>query len=216
MKFAQLPGLLDKVFPKRLILPFVVKELSKVVVVSSAKDHPELEGQSLYEIARARKKDIFEVILDLLVESELAVAAIAHVMSEDDVRTVLSHPTTMVGTDGFPQKEGKPHPRTYGTHPRVLEHYVRSEKLLSLERAVHKMTGQIAQKFHLEGRGVLQPGAAADLVVFDPDRIHDRATYADPKNGPEGIRLVVVNGVVTAEDGKHTGATAGRALSRAA
>lgn len=216
MKFAQLPGVLDKIFPKRLILPFVVKELSKVVVVSSAKDHPELEGKSLFEIAQARKKDVFEVILDLLVESELAVAAIAHVMSEDDVRTVLSHPTTMVGTDGFPQKEGKPHPRTYGTHPRVLEHYVRQEKLLSLERAVHKMTGLVAQKFGLTDRGVIREGAKADLVVFDPDRIHDRATYADPKNGPEGIRLVVVNGVITAEDGQHTGARAGRFLSRAA
>lgn len=216
MKFAQLPGVLDKIFPKRLILPFVVKELSKVVVVSSAKDHPEIEGQSLHDIARARKKDVFEVILDLLVESELAVAAIAHVMSEDDVRTVLAHPTTMVGTDGFPQKEGKPHPRTYGTHPRVLEHYVREEKLLSLERAVHKMTGLVAQKFGLTDRGLIRAGACADLVVFDPDRIHDRATYADPKNAPDGIRMVVVNGVVTAEDGQHTGAKAGRFLARAA
>lgn len=216
MKFAQLPGILDRIFPKRLILPFVVKELSKVVVVSSAKDHPEIEGKSLFEIARARKKDVFEVILDLLVESELAVAAIAHVMSEDDVRMVLSHPTTMVGTDGFPQKEGKPHPRTYGTHPRVLEHYVREEKLLSLEQAVHKMTGLVARKFGLEDRGVIRPGARADLVLFDPEQIHDRATYADPKNAPDGIRCVIVNGEVTAEDGKHTGARAGRVLVRAA
>lgn len=216
MKFAQLPGVLDRIFPKRLILPFIVKELSKVVVVSSAKDHPEIEGKSLFEIARERKKDVFEVILDLLVESELAVAAIAHVMSEDDVRTVLSHPTTMVGTDGFPQKEGKPHPRTYGTHPRVLEHYVRSEKLLSLEQAVHKMTGLVARKFGLTDRGVIRPGARADLVLFDPEQIHDRATYADPKNAPDGIRCVIVNGEVTAEDGKHTGARAGRVLVRAA
>ncbi len=216
MKFAQLPGILDRIFPKRLILPLIIRELSKVVVVSSAKRHPEYEGKSLFQIAKLRGQGIFDMILDLLVEEELAVAAIAHVMSEADVTAVLSHPTTMVGTDGFPQREGKPHPRAYGTYPRVIEHYVREQRAFSLETAIHKMTGLPAQKLGLTDRGVIREGARADLVLFDYEKVHDRATYADPRNAPEGFRHVLVNGALTVRDGQHTGARAGRVLSRSA
>lgn len=215
MKFAQLPGILDRIFPKRLILPLIIRELSKVVVVSSAKRHPEYEGKSLFDIARTRGQGVFDMILDLLVEEELAVAAIAHVMSEADVTRVLTHPTTMVGTDGFPQREGKPHPRAYGTYPRILEHYVRGQKAFSLETAIHKMTGLVAQKLGLKDRGVVREGARADLVLFDFQSVHDRATYADPRNAPDGFRHVFVNGAWTMKDGQHTGARGGRVLRRA-
>lgn len=214
MRFAQLPGILDRIFPKRLILPFVLNALSKVVVVSSTKHQHRYEGMSIHDIVRERKQPLFQVLFDLLLEEELAVAAIAHVMDERDVRTVLSHPTTMVGTDGFPQREGKPHPRTYGTYPRVLEHYVRDERLLPLETAIHKMTGMVARKLGLADRGVLRPGARADLVILDPARVHDRSSYADPKQHPDGIEHVFVNGAWTVREGKHTGARAGRVLAK--
>jgi N-acyl-D-aspartate/D-glutamate deacylase len=136
-------------------------------------------------------------------------------MSEKDVQRVLAHPRTMVGTDGLPTLSGKPHPRSYGTYPRILEHYVRRLGLLSLEQAIFRMTGMVARKLGLADRGVLRPGAAADVVVFDPPRIHDRATYADPRRTPEGIDHVFVNGAWTVKHGKHTGARAGKVLSKA-
>jgi N-acyl-D-aspartate/D-glutamate deacylase len=120
----------------------------------------------------------------------------------------------MIGSDGFPQREGKPHPRTYGTYPRVLEHYVRVLGLLTLEQAVHKMTGMVAAKLGLTDRGVIREGARADLVLFAPERVEDRASYSDPRNAPRGIDHVFVNGAWTVRDGQHTGARAGRVLAR--
>lgn len=215
MRFAKLPGALDRFFPKRLLLPLLLREMSKIVVISSVKRQRHYEGKTLGEIAALRGQDLYEAMLDLLVEEETAVAAIAHVMHEDDVQRVMAHPTTMIGTDGFPQREGKPHPRTFGTYPRVLEHYVRTLGLLSLESAVHKMTGMIANKLGLSDRGVVRPGARADLVLFDPEQIEDRSSYADPRQPPGGIAHVFVNGSWTVKDGAHTGARAGRVLARA-
>ena len=139
-------------------------------------------------IAKERGLPLHEAMLDVLVEEDLGVTAIAHVMSEKDVRTVLAHPRTMVGTDGLPTRTGKPHPRTYGTYPRVLQHYVGELGLLTLEQAVHRMTGMVARKLGLRDRGVLAPGAAADVVVFDPAHVKDHATYAEPRRSPDGIR----------------------------
>lgn len=215
LRFIHLPGLLDRIFPKRWILPWVMRELSKVVVVSSTKYEHRYEGMSIADIVKERGKPLYEVLFDLLKEEELAVAAIAHVMSEDDVRTVMKHPTTMIGTDGFPQREGKPHPRTYGTYPRVLEEYVRKQHLFPLETAIHKMTAMPASKLGLADRGVLREGAMADLVVLRPNEVHDRSSYADPRQHPDGIAHVMVRGVFTVKDGKHTGARPGRVLSRA-
>jgi N-acyl-D-amino-acid deacylase len=133
---------------------------------------------------------------------------------ELDVRMVMAHPTTMIGSDGVPAAGSKPHPRLYGCFPRVLGHYVRDEDVLDLATAIHRMTGMPAAKFGLIDRGVVRPGAFADLVVFDPARIRDTATYDDPCRFPEGIRAVYVNGVAVTRDGTHTGARAGRALRR--
>ncbi|MCC6875929.1 MAG: D-aminoacylase [Sandaracinaceae bacterium] len=217
MRFAQLPGVLDRIFPKKLILPFLLYELSKLVIISSVKHQHHYEGKSLREIMRLRgQKRVYDTIFDLLLEEEGAVAAIAHVMSEKDVETVMKHPTTMLGTDGFPQREGKPHPRTYGTYPRVIEHYVRERGLLTMEQAIHKMTGMIAKKLRLHDRGEIRAGARADLVLLAPEKVRDRATYESPRSSPAGFAHVFVNGAWTVKDGRHTGVRAGRVLSPSA
>ena len=212
--FAKLPGVLDKIVPKRFVLPLLMRELGKVIVISSTRHQHHYEGMSLNEMAKARGQRLYDAMMDLLVEEETAVVAIAHVMHEDDVQRVMRHPATMFGTDGFPQKEGKPHPRTFGTYPRVLEHYVRELGTLSLESAVHRMTGMVADKLGLGDRGRLEAGCYADLVVFDPERVHDRSSYAEPRRSPVGIDHVFVNGAHTVERGAHTGARAGRVLRR--
>ncbi|MFO0681976.1 MAG: D-aminoacylase [Sandaracinus sp.] len=214
LRLVHMPEAIDSWFPKRLILPFMILGLSRLVVVSSVRKRHEYEGMTLRQIAKQRGQRLYDMMLDLLVEEELAVAAVAHVMSERDVETVMRHPTTMIGSDGFPQREGKPHPRSYGTYPRVIEHYVRERKLFSLETAIHKMTGMVARKLGLADRGVLRVGAKADVLVLDADTMHDRATYADPKNHPTGLHHVFVNGHWTVKGGVHTGARGGRVLSR--
>ena len=133
-------------------------------------------------------------------------------MDEADVRRVLAHPTTMIGSDGIPSVEGKPHPRLYGTFARVLGTYVREEHLLTLEDAIFRMTGFPAQKFRLTDRGCICEGAYADLVVFEPQVIADIGTYQEPRRYPPGIDYVLVNGKVTADHGRHTGERSGRVL----
>ena len=138
---------------------------------------------------------------------------VAFAMSEDDVRTVMAHPTTMIGSDGL-YSPGNPHPRVYGTFPRILGRYVREEGLLSLEDAVRKMTSFPAQKLGLHSKGVIRPGADADVVVFDPKTVIDRATFEHSAQYPEGIEYVLVNGELSVDKGRFTGRTAGRVLSR--
>jgi N-acyl-D-aspartate/D-glutamate deacylase len=215
LSFVDLPAWLSRI-PKRWLLPLIVRKLGDVIVINSVKKHRQYEGRRLGDIAREQKKELYDTVIDMLIEEETAVSAIAHVMSEDDVRTVMSHPRTMIGTDGFPLKDGKAHPRTYGTYPRVLEHYVGHLKLFSLEEAVYRMTGLVSEKLGMTDRGVLRRGAVADVVVLDPVRIHDRATFKDPHNAPEGIKHVIVNGQWTVRDSVHTGARAGKVLSKAA
>ncbi|MEZ4297770.1 MAG: D-aminoacylase [Polyangiaceae bacterium] len=212
LSFIDLPPWLSRV-PKRWLLPLITRKMGEAVVINSVKKQRHYEGRRLLDIARERGRDLFETAIDLLIEEETAVAAIAHVMSEDDVRAVMSHPRTMIGTDGFPLKDGKAHPRTFGTYPRVLEHYVAKLGLLPLEEAIYRMTGLVAEKLHIPDRGVLRPGARADIVVLDPPRVRDRATFSDPHNAPEGIPHVFVNGQWTVRDGRHTGARGGRVLS---
>jgi len=213
LKFVDLPPWLAWV-PKRWLLPVILRKLGQVVVVSSVRRQHRYEGRTLLSIARERGRSLHDTAIDLLLEEDGAIAAIADVMCEADVQTVLRHRRTSIGTDGFPLREGKPHPRTYGTFPRVLDRYVRQLGLYTLEEAVHRMTGLAAESVGLPERGTLAPGHAADVVVFEPRGVRDRATYEDPKRPPEGIRHVFVGGQWTVKEGKHTGARGGRVLLR--
>ena len=210
---AKLPRALSFV-PRKWVTRLVVAMTERTVVLSSLRKNPQYEGMTVRAVAKLRKQPAFEAMLDLLVEEDLAILIIAHVMRERDVRTVMRHPQTMIGSDGFHVREGKPHPRLYGTYPRILEHYVREEHVLGLEDAVRRMTSLPAKKLGLARRGTLARGHAADVVVFDPGGVHDHATFRDPRRSPDGIPHVFVNGAWTVKDGKHTGARGGRVLGR--
>ena len=134
-------------------------------------------------------------------------------MHEDDVRRVLQHPSCVIGSDGLPN-DTHPHPRLWGTFPRVLGHYVRDEGLLSLQTAIHRMTGLSALIFRIPERELICPGAFADLVVFDPDEILDNATYEKPSEPATGIDYVLVNGRCVLQKGKETGIRPGRFIVR--
>jgi len=186
------------------------------VLIASTPNRHEYEGKTLDEICRLPEKPLEQAVRDILAEEGEGVVAVIFGMEEADVRRVLAHPTTMIGSDGIPSVEGKPHPRLYGTFAKVLGTYARDERLFSLEEAIHRMTGLPARKFRLTDRGVIREGAHADLVVFDPSTVADVGTYQDPRRYPSGIDYVVVNGKVTADHGRHTGERGGRMLRRAA
>lgn len=183
------------------------------VVIASTDRHPEWNGRRLTEIADEIGVEPDDAA-DAVLEIEPAATVIMHSMSEDDVRTVLSHAGVMIGSDGLPTLEGHPHPRLYGTFARVLGHYVRDVGLLPLEEAVHRMTGRPAQVFDFTDRGVIRTGAVADLVLFDAAAIIDRATYDDPQQMSAGIHGVWVSGEQVVADGVHLGARPGRTLRR--
>lgn len=170
-------------------------------------------GQSLPELADAWEVSPYAAMVRLLLEEDLDVSMIVHALAEADVQTLMKQPWVMTCTDGL--MGGEPHPRTYGAFPRKLGRYVRELGVESLEEAVRKMTSLSAQRLGLTDRGVLQPGAYADLVVFDPATIIDRATYEQPRAFPAGISHVFVNGVPAVWDGTETGRLAGRAIRRA-
>jgi N-acyl-D-amino-acid deacylase len=188
------------------------------IVIARARHHPEYSGKSVADLAQAAGKDPLEWTCDTLVEHEGAVDIIHHSMDEDDVRFVMSQPWIAIGSDSRanapygPLSFGKPHPRSYGTFPRVLGRYARDEKVLTLEDAVRKMTSLTARHLRLRDRGEIRVGAWADLVVFDPARVADVATYDDPHRYPVGIEHVVVNGALAVDAGETTPERAGRFL----
>ncbi|NUR57518.1 MAG: D-aminoacylase [Catenulispora sp.] len=182
------------------------------ISVACARRHPQYQGRTIAEIAAARELDALDLVSELLLDEDGDVSIISHSMREDDVRRVLSAPFAMIGSDGVP-KPGLPHPRWAGTFSRVLGHYSREVGLFGLTEAVRKMTGATAKRFGLVGRGVVRNGAHADLVVFDPERIADRATFEDPLVPPEGVRMVVVAGAVVVRDGEVLGARPGQVLA---
>jgi N-acyl-D-amino-acid deacylase len=186
------------------------------VLIASAPGHPAYEGQTLAALGARWGTDVEATAARVIAEEGEACFVVVFSMDEADVRRVLVHPTTMIGSDGVPAAGSRPHPRLYGCFPRILGHYARDLGLLDLPTAIHKMTGMPAAKFGLADRGLVRPGAFADLVVFDPARIRDVATYDDPCRPPEGIRGVFVNGVAVARDGALTGSRGGRALRWAA
>ncbi len=184
-------------------------------IIGSVKyDHEKYEGRYISDIAAEMDLPIGDAIRKILHDEENSPSVIMFTMDEADVRRVVVDGHCMIGSDGLPSG-GKPHPRLYGTMARVLEKYVREDGVLSLEEAVRKMTSLPARKHLLKDRGVLQPGAFADIVVFDPNTIADVATYMEPRQYPAGIAHVVVNGAVAVEDGRQTEARAGRMLRRA-
>lgn len=184
------------------------------VVLSAAPQHPEWEGRSIGALAREWSIEPLAAARRVLDCEGIQASVVIHNMDEADVRAVLRHPTTMIGSDGLPMLHGKPHPRLYGTFARVLGTYVREQGVLPLEVAVHRMTGLSAQRFGLVDRGVLRAGAFADVVVFDPASIADIATYAEPHRHPAGIGHVFVNGEAVVRDGAHTGMHSGRVVRK--
>jgi N-acyl-D-aspartate/D-glutamate deacylase len=187
--------------------------LAAVTRLASCPDFPEWEGRGLGEIADEIGASLEEVARRVLTAPRArATICIQFIMDEADVEANLRHPRAMVGSDGIPDLRGRPHPRLFGTCPRVLARYVRERGVLPLPEAVRRMTSLPCERFGLAGRGRIAPGAFADLVLFDPERVADLASYAEPKRVSVGIELVVVNGAIALERGRHTGAGAGRAL----
>jgi N-acyl-D-amino-acid deacylase len=180
------------------------------ILITWSTPHPEAGGKLLAEIAAGWGVDQLEAARRLQ-----PAGAVYYGMSPDDVSRILAHPATSVGSDGLPN-DPRPHPRLWGTFPRVLGHFSRDEKLFPLPEAVRKMTSLSAQRFGLTDRGVVRVGAAADLVLFDPATVRDTATFADPIKAADGIEAVWVNGVLSyrGQTKAATGARAGRYLRR--
>lgn len=185
-------------------------------VVARHAPEPALNGRNLSQINQQRGRPAtmeaeIQTLLDIVQAGGAQMTF--HGMSEEDVRRIMAWPFAMVGADGGVQSgTGMPHPRSYGTNARVLGKYVREEQVMRLEEAVRRMTSLAAQRFQLNDRGLLRPGYAADIVIFDDKTVRDRATFEHPHQLSEGFDLVVINGVVTMEAGKHSGAKAGAAL----
>jgi N-acyl-D-amino-acid deacylase len=173
------------------------------VLVTWSKPHAEAAGMELGEIKKKLGLTVYEL---------LPAGAIYFSMDENDVQRILAFEHTMIGSDGLPH-DAAPHPRLWGTFPRVLGHYSRQLNLFPLETAVHKMTGLTAQTFGLAKRGVLKAGFAADITIFDP-QVDETATFEKPVQAAKGIDTVIVNGKIVWSDGKPTGARPGQVLGR--
>jgi N-acyl-D-amino-acid deacylase len=176
------------------------------------------EGMTLQQIGAAMGVDPRDAVMDLVIADRAEASCIISIMDEGDVRLALAHPLVSFGTDSGaraedgPLAESKSHPRGWGTFPRILGRYVRDEHLLTLEEAIRKMTSQAAIRVGLLDRGILRPGMAADIAVFDPATVRDRATFEDPNHYSVGIRHVLVNGRPVVRDGAITGERPGRPL----
>ena len=190
-----------------------------VLVNARNPENAKYERKSLSEIARLMNKEPADAAMDLVVQGTGRVMAIYHMMGEPDIETALKFPWTSIGSDagaimtlGQPDQTGLPHPRSFGNATRVIAEYVKKRKVLSLEEAVRKMTSWPATRMRLANRGMIKEGQWADVTIFDLDALNDRATYDEPMAFPTGIEYVLVNGVVTLDHDKHTGAKAGKVL----
>jgi N-acyl-D-amino-acid deacylase len=195
----------------------------EAVQISISPNLPQHAGKTIAALAGSRGCDPVDLVCDLLIEDNGATRVLITSIAEDDIRTIVRSPTALVGSDGNCVADygivgqGMPHPRFYGTFPRIIGHYVRDEQLLPLEQAVHKMTGGSARALKLRDRGILAEGYRADIAIFDPADFRDQATYAEPHRYPTGARTtVIVNGVVVVDNATHTGATPGIVLRRGA
>jgi N-acyl-D-amino-acid deacylase len=190
-----------------------------VLVNARNPDNAKYEQKTIAQIARETGKDPADVAWDLVSQGHGRVMAIYHMMGEPDIETALRFPWTSIGSDagavaqiGATDETGLPHPRSFGNFPRVIARYVKERHVLTLPEAIRKMTGWPATRMKLANRGTIQVGNWADVTIFDYDALQDRATYEKPMEFPSGIEWVLVNGVVTIDHGKHTGAKAGKAL----
>jgi N-acyl-D-aspartate/D-glutamate deacylase len=196
--------------------------IGRVRGVAATDESPlrQYEGMRVADAARKAGKDPFDFVFDLLAETRGAVGCVYFIMSEDDVKLALRQPWVAIGSDGSalategPLRSGVPHPRNFGTFPRVLARYVRDERVITLEEAVRKMTSLPAATLNLADRGTIAPGKWADLVIFDPATVADTATFEQPFQYPVGIDTVIVNGQVVLDEGTHTNARPGKVLRR--
>jgi len=191
------------------------------VATTTENPNAKYEGMRVADAARAAGKDPFEFVFDLLRDTRGSVGCVYFIMSEDDVKLAMRQPWVAIGSDGSalavegPLRSGVPHPRNFGTFPRVLAKYVREEKVITLEEAIRKMTSLPAATLNLPDRGAIAPGKWADLVIFDPATVADKATFEQPFQYPVGIDTVIVNGQVVLDNGTHTNARPGKVLRHA-
>jgi N-acyl-D-aspartate/D-glutamate deacylase len=188
-----------------------------LVSLKNARNKP-FQGKRMSELIAARGGHPADVLFDVLIEEHGSVPTVFFHHSEADMQLILKQPWTSIGSDGSavnpdgPTGRTHPHPRYYGTFPRVLGRYVRELKVITLPEAVKKMTSMNADKIGIKDRGRLKEGASADVTIFDQDRVIDRATFENPHQFPIGIEYVIVNGQVTIDKGQHTSALAGRVI----
>ena len=186
-----------------------------LLVSLSNPDYKKFEGRRMSEVIQTLGRKPLDVLFELLEANQGSVPTVYFHHSEEDMLYALRQPFVSIGSDGTavategPLARGNPHPRYYGTFPRVLGRYVREEKVLSLEEAVRKMTSANAAKIHIYDRGLLRPGQWADVTVFDAAKVIDHATFEKPHQYATGIQHVWVNGVQVLENGRHTGARPG-------
>jgi len=177
-----------------------------------------LQGKRISEIAEQQKKDPLDAVFDLILADHGQTGAIYFMMSEDDMRAAMKSPLVSFCTDSGsratdgPLAGSKSHPRGWGSYPRILGRYVRDEKLLTLETAIHKMSGAPAARVGLKERGLIREGMYADITVFDPAKVIDTATFESPNQYPTGIEYVLVNGKISVDKGQRTGVLGGRVL----
>lgn len=190
------------------------------IVVSSVdtEKNKQLEGKNILEVAKIRNQPPMEAFFDVLIEENAQVGAVLFMMSEDNIAAKMKQTWVSIATDAdalSPEGilgKGKPHPRAYGTYPRVLGRYVREKAIITLEDAIRKMTSLPAQRMAIQDRGLLKEGMHADITIFNPDTIIDKATYVEPHQFPVGVDYVLVNGYIVVERGKHSGALPGKII----
>jgi N-acyl-D-amino-acid deacylase len=184
-----------------------------IFITSVASDKNKgLIGKNLKEIGELQGKDPLDAAFDLLAEEENGVGMVDFYGSEEAVIKILKRAEMNACTDGL--LSGKPHPRVYGSFPRILGKYVREEKVLSLEEAVYKLTYKAAEAMNIKNRGLIKPGYYADLTIFNPDTVQDKGTYTEPAQYPTGIAYVIINGEVVVSNGKPTGVRAGQVIKK--
>ena len=220
-----LPRIRDKKIRRQIMDDLIQHEEPRGwenLVVSSvnSEGNKDFEGKNIMEISKLLDLNPEEAVLELIYQERARVGMVRFAMSEEDVKYVMSNDLTMIGSDAGaranygPLAKGKPHPRAFGTFPRVLGKYCRDEGVVSLENAIYKMTGFPAWRLGLDNKGVLKEGMDADITIFDPQKIKDKATFLNPHRYPVGIDKVIVNGELVIDNDEHTGNKPGWVLNK--